>query len=284
MKEKFDRSISMLCWAYNEEEFIQEFLQKAERLLESVVDDYEIILIDDGSTDKTHELAQNYQQKNKRLVIFSNKQNRNVGYCCKKAIAEANKEFLFWQTCDWCYDIADLGQYLQFLKKYDIVQGVRRKPVETKSKLLRPLKAILQLFGIKHLTRRSDTILKAFISLINYLLIRSLFRVPLGDFQNVTIYPTKWVKSIKYESNNSFVNPEGLIKSYWSGKSIVEVPISFIARKKGRSTGTKPKMLISAVKDIFALYTKWILFGKRGKITKGKIIKNEIHFPQNILR
>ena len=178
-----------------------------------------------------------------------------------------------------CYDIADLGQYLELLNQYDIVQGVRRIPVKVKDTFLKPLKVIFKLFGINNLTRRSDTILKAFISLINYLLIRTLFRVPLGDFQNVTIYPTKWVKSIKYESNDSFVNPEGLIKSYWSGKSIVEVPISFIARKKGRSTGTKPKMLISAVKDIFTLYTKWVLFGKRGKITKGKIIKDKIHFP-----
>ena len=279
MKEKFDRSISMLCWVYNEEESIHEFLQRAERLLESVVDDYEIILINDGSTDKTFELAKNYQKTNKKLIIFNNKQNRNVGFCCKKAIAEANNEFLFWQTCDWSYDIARLRQYLELLKKYDIVQGVRTKPIENTNKLLRSLKGVLKLFGVKHLTRRSDTILKAFISIINYLLIRTLFRVPLGDFQNVTIYPTKWVKSIKYESNNSFVNPEGLIKSYWSGKSIVEVPISFITRKKGRSKGTKPKMLVSAVKDIFTLYTKWVLFGKRGKIAKGKIIKDKIHFP-----
>ena len=278
MKEKFDRSISMLCWAYNEEENIQDFLQKAERLLESVVDDYEIILINDGSTDKTYELAQNYQQKNKKLIIFSNKQNRNVGFCCKKAIAEANKEFLFWQTCDWSYDITGLRQYLELLNKYDIVQGVRRKPVETKNKLLQPLKMLFQLFGVKHLTRRSDTILKAFISLANYFLIRILFRVPLGDFQNVTIYPTKWVQSIKYEANSSFVNPEGLIKSYWCGKSIVEVPISFIARKKGRSTGTKPKMLINAVKNIFAFYIKWVLLGERGKVTIGKIIKDKIYF------
>ena len=280
MKEKFDRSISMLCWAYNEEESIQEFLQRAERLLESIVVDYEIILIDDGSTDKTYDLAMGFQKNNTRIRIFKNQFNMGVGFCCKKAIQEARKEFLFWETCDWCYDIADLGQYLELLNQYDIVQGVRRIPVKVKDTFLKPLKVIFKLFGINNLTRRSDTILKAFISLINYLLIRTLFRVPLGDFQNVTIYPTKWVKSIKYESNNSFVNPEGLIKSYWSGKSIVEVPISFIARKKGRSTGTKPKMLISAVKDIFALYTKWILFGKRGKITKGKIIKNEIHFPR----
>jgi len=278
MKEKFNQSISMLCWAYNEEESIQEFLQKAERLLESVVDDYEIILIDDGSTDKTHELALNYQQKNKRLVIFNNKQNQNIGYCCKKAIAEASKEFLFWQTCDWSYDVADLGHYLQFLKKYDIVQGVRRKPVETKNKLLRTLKVILQLFGMKHLTRRSDTILKAFISLINYLLIRTLFRVPLGDFQNVTIYPTKWVQSIQYESSRSFLAPEGLIKSYWCAKSIVEVPINFIARKSGKAKGSSLGTVFYAVRDIFSMYFKWVILGKRGKITIGKVIKNEIYF------
>ena len=135
-----------------------------------------------------------------------------------------------------------------------------------------------RLFGVKHLPRRSDTIPEAFISLANYLLIRILFRVPLGDFQNVTIYPTKWVQSIKYEANSSFVNPEGLIKSYWCGKSIVEVPISFIARKKGRSTGTKPKMLINAVKNIFAFYIKWVLLGERGKVTIGKIIKDKIYF------
>ena len=148
MKDKFDRSVSMLCWAYNEEESIQEFLQKAEKLLESAVVDYEIVLIDDGSNDKTYELAKNYQKKNKRLVIFRNKQNRNVGFSCKKAIRKASKDFLFWQTIYWCYDIGNLRQHLDLLKRYDIVQGVRREPVKIKNKLLRSLKVVLMLFGI----------------------------------------------------------------------------------------------------------------------------------------
>ena len=70
MKNKFDRSVSMLCWAFNEEESIHEFLQKAEQLLESVVVDYEIVLIDDGSNDKTYEIASNYQKKNSRYFEF----------------------------------------------------------------------------------------------------------------------------------------------------------------------------------------------------------------------
>ncbi len=276
---KFEHSLSMVSWAFNEEELIEEFLHKAEKLLEEITDDYEIVLIDDGSTDKTYELAKEFQKKNPRLKIFRNGRNLNIGYSSRRGIKESTKEFLFWQTVDWCYDISDLRNHLEYLNEYDIVQGVRTNPLQLKGKFLKSLRVVLKLFGIKHLTKRSDTVPKAIISVTNYLLVRLLFRVPLADFQNVTIYPTKWVQTLKYESNSSFFNPEGLIKSYWSGKSIFEVPICFIPRTKGIPKGTTPRALLYAVKDIFSLYFKWILMGKRGKIKKGKIHRHKVSNP-----
>jgi glycosyltransferase involved in cell wall biosynthesis len=269
----------MVSWAYNEEELIEEFLYKAEKLLESVAVDYEIVLIDDGSTDKTYELATKFQQKNSRLKIFRNGRNLNIGCSSRRGVKEATKEFLFWQTVDWCYDISDLRNNLEYLKKYDVVQGVRINPLQLKGKLLRPLRLVLKLFGITHLTKRSDTIPKAIISVTNYLLVRFLFRVPLADFQNVTVYSTKWIQALKYESNSAFFNPEGLIKSYWSGKSIVEVPIRFIPRTKGIPKGTTPRALFNAVRDIFSLYFKWVLLGKRGEIQKGTIVRHKVSSP-----
>jgi glycosyltransferase involved in cell wall biosynthesis len=262
----------MVSWAYNEEDLIEEFLYKAEKLLDSVTADYEIILIDDGSTDKTYQLAAEFQKKNPRLKIFRNGRNLNIGYSNRRGVKEATKEFLFWQTVDWSYDISDLRNNLEHVKKYDVVQGVRKNPLVFKGKFLRPLRIVIKLFGINHLTKRSDTVLKAIISVTNYLLVRFLFRIPLADFQNVTIYPTKWIQTVKYESDSAFFNPEGLIKSYWSGKSIVEVPINFIPRKKGIPKGTTPRALFNAVRDIFTLYFKWVLLGKRGEIKKGKIV------------
>jgi len=270
---KFDRSVSLLCWAYNEEDSIQEFLEKATQLMDASIEDYEIILIDDGSKDKTFEIASAFQKKNPRLKIFKNEKNLNVGISSQRAIKRASKEFLFWQTIDWCYDISNLRLFLEYLKTYDIVQGARRKPVEVKIRLLKPFAAILKLFGMKHLTRRSDTVQKAIVSLINYFLIRLLFRVPLSDYQNVTFYPTKWIQSVKYEAKSSFANPEGLIKSYWNGMSIKEVPISFIPRGKGDAKGAKIKAIVASVKDIFRLWFKWIILGKRGKVKKGKIYR-----------
>jgi glycosyltransferase involved in cell wall biosynthesis len=273
---KFDRSVSLLCWAYNEEDSIQGYLEKATQLMETTIEDYEIVLIDDGSTDQTYEIAKAFQEKNSRLKIFKNEGNLNVGISSRRAIQRASKEFLFWQTVDWCYDISDLRLFLEYLRTYDIVQGVRRKPVDVKVKFFKPLVSILNLFGMKHLTRRSDTLQKAIVSLVNYFLIRLLFEVPLSDFQNVTFYSTKWIQSIQYEAKSSFANPEGLIKSYWNGMSIKEVPISFIPRSKGKAKGTSLKAIANSVKDILKLWFKWVILGKRGEIRKGKIYRISI--------
>lgn len=270
---KFDRGVSLLCWAYNEEDSIGEYLEKATRLMEVTVDDYEIVLIDDGSKDRTYEIAREFQKKNPKLKIFQNESNLNVGISSRRAIQRASKEFLFWQTIDWCYDISNLRGHLEYLKHYDIVQGVRREPVNIEAGLLKPLAAVLKLFGMKHLTKRSDNIQKAVVSVINYLVIRILFRIPLSDFQNVTFYPARWIQSVQYEAVSSFANPEGLIKSYWNGMTIKEVPISFMAREKGAAKGTRVGSIAKSVKDILRLWFKWVVLGKRGKIKKGKIFR-----------
>lgn len=269
----FDRSVSLLCWAYNEEASIGEYLEKASRLMDSTVEDYEIILIDDGSTDRTYEIARAFQEKTPRLKIFRNERNLNVGISGQRAIQRATKEFCFWQTVDWSYDISNLRVFLEYLKTYDIVQGVRRRPVEVEIRLLKPFLALLRIFGIKHLTRRSDTIPKAIVSVINYVLIRLLFRIPLSDFQNVTFYPTKWIQSIKFEATSSFANPEGLIKSYWNGMLIKEVPINFIPRDKGEAKGTRLEAIINSVKDILFLWFKWVILGKREFVKEGTICR-----------
>ena len=272
--QKFDRSVSLICWAYNEEALIGEFLEKATELMDATIQDYEIILIDDASTDKTYEIAESFRMKNNRLIIFRNKHNLNVGLSSQRAIQMASKEYLFWQTIDWSYDISHLREFLNYLKTFDIVQGVRRKPVVVKVKFLKPIVAFLKIFGTKHLVMRSDTVIKAIISVINYVMIRMLFNIPLSDFQNVTFYKTKWIQSIKYEANSSFVNPEGLIKAYWRGLSIKEVQINFIPREKGEAKGTKVRSIINSVKDILRLWFQWVILNKRDYIRKGIIVRN----------
>jgi len=258
---KFERSVSLLCWVYNEEELIEEYMHRANALLESCIEDYEIVVVDDCSTDRTPELLIQLQNQYPCIRMFRNEKNLNVGLSCRKAISLAEKDYIFWQTIDWAYDISNLRSFLELLKKFDIVAGVRRNPVESVSVSAnwKPVLALLRLIRIKHLTRRSDTIPKAIISVINYLLIRLLFQVPLSDYQNVVFYPRKWIQLLEYEAKSSFVNPEALIKAYWNEMSIVEVPISFIARQKGDAKGTRIKAIVSSVTDILSCWNKWVI-------------------------
>ncbi len=272
---KFDRSVSLLCWAFNEEELIYGFLIKANNLLQKTVQDYEIVVVNDCSTDRTNEIIRSLQTKIPQIKLSRNSVNLGVGFSCRKAVQNATKEYLFWQTIDWSYDISYLRICFEFLKSYDIVQGVRRKPIIGVSKQLKPIVFLLRLFGIKYLTKRSDTISKAIISVINYILIRILFGVPLSDYQNITFYPTEFIKSIENEATSSFVSPEALIKAYWQKKSIVEVPISFIPRRLGKAKGTSLKTIKASVIDIFGLWFKWRILKRRnfqgyGKITRLK--------------
>lgn len=268
----FEQGVSCLCWAYNEQECIEDFLLRINALLQASCTDYEIVVIDDCSTDRTNEIVRRLQKNIPQIALYKNETNRNVGYSCKRAIREAKKEFLFWQTVDWSYDITLLRTFLEFLKTNDVVAGVRRAPVSQRKGFSKLVATVWLLFG-RHLTRRSDTLSKAFVSICNYMIIRGLYRFPLSDYQNVVFYRSALVQSHRMDADSSFINPELLLKSYWHGASIKEVPISFIPRVAGEAKGTRLGSIMKSVRDVFGFWLKWVLLGGRGKITKGRITR-----------
>ena len=82
---KFDRSVSMLAWGYNEEELIEGFLDQAFALLEKNVVDYELVFIDDCSTDRTGQILADYARREPRLRVITHETNLNVGFACRRA-------------------------------------------------------------------------------------------------------------------------------------------------------------------------------------------------------
>lgn len=269
-------SLSMLSWAYNEEENIADFIEKAIKLLESLTDDYELILINDASTDKTRQIAESYLKKYPRIRLINNPKNMNCGMNTRIAIANATKDVLFWQMVDWSYDLSNINLALEYLAdpNIDVVQGVRVNLKE--ADYMKPLKK-MGLFKKIKVSKRSDNLFKAVVSVTNYLLVRFLFKLPLNDFQNVTFYRRKLVQSVDFETSSSFTNPECLLKTFWKEAVIKEIPIDFIPRKKGTAKGTKFKSIIASIKNIFKYWFLWVVLGKRKDKGKGIIIPYYIH-------
>jgi hypothetical protein len=67
---KFDRGVSLGAWAYNEELLVESFLTRAIDLLDRTVYDWEIVFVDDGSTDRTPEILQNFARLEPRLRVI----------------------------------------------------------------------------------------------------------------------------------------------------------------------------------------------------------------------
>ena len=249
-------SLSMLGWALNEEDSVAAYVDRAGALLAAVTDDYELILIDDGSTDRTWEVVVECQRTRRWLKPHRNARNRGSGYNTKVAISLATKDFLFWQTVDWAYDIRHLMQALGDLGSVDMLQGVR---VDTTS-------------ARGMVDSRSDTAYKGLVSVVNYRLVRTLFRLPLGDYQNVTVYPRALIQSISLETESAFTNPECLLKTWWRGATFKEVPVPFVKRRQGRGKGTRPAAILAAIRDIFYWWWRWIVLDRRASRSRGRVV------------
>lgn len=268
---KFNKSLSVLGWAYNEEELIEKYLRRIDQLLKDTVSDYEIVIVNDASTDRTGEIIRNLKNEIPRMVLIENERNLNVWLSFKRAFEASTKEYIFWQTVDWSYRVDYFRTFLELLKEYDVIAGVRRPPVRRGGGWFQVCGQFFHTFGMDHLKGRSDNLYKAMVSITNYFLIRALFQVPLSDYQNVCIYPASLIKSHTIEAKSSFGNPELLIKSYWQGASIKEVPITFIARQAGKAKGTKPKSILASIQDILYFWFLWRVCKKWKNRGGGKI-------------
>lgn len=249
-------SLSMLGWALNEEKSVGAYIDRAGAFLAALTDDFELILIDDGSVDRTWDIASEYQRTRPWLKPYRNERNRGSGYNTKRAIALASKDYVFWQTVDWAYDIRYLARALSDLSVVDVLQGVR---VETTSAR-----------GI--VDHRSDNPYKGLVSVVNYWLIRILFRLPLGDYQNVTVYPRRLIQSVALETESAFTNPECLLKTWWRGASFKEIQVPFVKRERGRGTGTRPRAILAAIEDILYWWTQWVVLGRRSDRSRGRVV------------
>ncbi len=250
----FRPSLSMLGWALNEEENVTEYVRRAQAFLASVSDDYELILIDDGSTDRTWAIMIELAANRPWLTPLKNERNRGPGYCYRRGIGAATKDYFMAQTVDWAYDIDAFKPFFGELRRHDILQGVR--PGE---------------FDLGTIRRRSDSLYKGIVSLTNYALIRILFQLPFDDFQNVTICPTRLAQPLRLESEGSFTNPEVMMKLYWGGASFLQVPVLFQKRGRGKGTGTRAGAIARSIGDILSSWFRWVVLGRYANRRHGTV-------------
>jgi len=230
-------SLSLCAWACNEESIVDEFVRKTAADLARVADDYELIVVDDGSTDGTLARLRALQQTTPSLRIASHGRNRGYGACFRTTLGMATKDVVLWNTVDMFYDTAQLPAFLAELDRFDLIQGVRTD------------------LDANPAGRKLTTT-------VNYWLIRALFRIRMSEFQNVKVFRRTLMDRIRLEARSGFVNAEIGIKAYYLGARIKEVEMKFHPRRGGDSKGAPASLLVQTIIDIFRLWFQWVVLRK----------------------
>lgn len=205
-------ALSVCAPAYNEEAGIAQVVEQWDQLLGNAGISYEIVITNDGSTDRTGEVLAELQKRLTTLVIMNNPTNAGYGKALSDAIAASRGECLITIDSDGQFDLADglkLFQHLQ-ANGYDVVAGYR---VQKKDKLLRVV---------------GDRVLNRIIRLgfgVAYRDTNCALRAMRGEL----------LRKISIEGRGYPVPSEILLKLHALGARIVEIPVRHYERETGVS-------------------------------------------------
>jgi glycosyltransferase involved in cell wall biosynthesis len=117
--------ISALLPIFNDQTSLQSTLENWISVLNNLNRDYEIVLVDDFSTDGSFELARDLAEKNPRVRALRQESHAGFGACLRTGLATTKYPLLLISTCDGRYQPADLTRFLQWIDKVHLVAGYR---------------------------------------------------------------------------------------------------------------------------------------------------------------
>lgn len=243
-KQKKDiTSLSVILPAFNEENNLVPTITKLIHSFNKRNFDWQLILIDDGSTDRTGEIAERLSLGQPKIKIIHHKHNMGIGYCFRQGVENANKEIITWMPADGENDINELIKYFVLLEHVDII-----------------IPFVVNI-GMRSWWRRFLS--TAYIWIIN-LSFGTMFNYTNGN----VIYRNRVLEVVKPKSNGFFFQTECLIKAIRAGFMFAEVPVYLKKRKKGHSKALTIKSLCTVVWEFIILFLAVHIFRTAGRVPK----------------
>ncbi len=227
--------LSIIIPIYNEEKTIAKILNKIKKVAYKNSLNIEIIVINDGSTDKSYTILKNLNKSYDQIINY--KMNRGKGYAIRKGLKKASGQIIIIQDADLEYDPNDYINLISPIikKKCNIVYGSR---VLNKSK-----RKISNTFSNK---------LRVFANYVLTILSNIINRQNLTDAHTCyKVFKKKLVVKLKLKENGFSFCPEITTKFSNLNETIIEIPISYKGRSYSDGKKIKFKDGISAIITLF---------------------------------
>ena len=230
---------SIIVPAFNEEENLEELVKRIAANKIKFNWNCELIIVNDNSSDKTSEIAEENSKKFKWIRVINRKNGLNgMGYALLEGTKNAESEIIVWTMCDLSDDLEAINLFVKKIKeeKCDMVIGSRFMKGGSPG----------DISSWKALAGRAYTLVTTF-----------LFGIKANDITNAFRGFTKKVARLKIDSGDFAISPEQVIKTSIKGYKICEVPVVYKDRVKGEAKFNFFKMGIAYAK-LFKY--KWVKF------------------------
>lgn len=222
-------SLTIFFPCHNEEDNVERVTRQAVEVGRTVADELEVIIVDDGSKDRTAEIADRLAEEIPEVRAVHNNPNRGYGGALQRGFREARGNWIFYTDGDGQFDIGELPDVLPLLEQYDIVSCYRLKRQDS---AIRKLNAF------------------AWTTLVNI-----LFHINVRDIDGAfKIYPKPFIDAIELHSQGALIDTEMLAKARAHGLSIGQTGVHHYPRTAGEQSGANLKVIARAFKELFKLY------------------------------
>lgn len=224
--KKYPITIFFPC--YNEEQNVERVTREALEVAARISDDYEIIIVNDGSRDRTGEIAERLARENPAVRVIHHETNKGYGAALQTGFRNATRELVFYTDGDGQFKIEEITKLLPLIEKYDIVSGYR---IKRRDPFIRKVNAFL--WGA---------------------LVNALFKIRVSDVDSAfKLYRRKIFDEITLTSQGALIDTEILAKARARGYTIAEVGVNHYPRLAGEQTGAKLSVILRAFKELFKL-------------------------------
>ena len=222
-------SLSVFFPCYNEEQNLEGLVQETVQVLDNLVQQYEILIINDGSQDNTRLIADGFSEKYDNVRVIHHQKNEGYGAALISGFDNSAYEWVFFTDGDHQFFINEIELLFAAIDRYDAIIGFREK--------------------------RQDPYHRIIYARMWNMLIWLLFNLKVKDIDCAfKLIKTKLLKNITLQSSGAVISTELLVKLKHSGASFKEVGVSHKPRLFGSQTGGNFKVILKAFLELFKLY------------------------------
>lgn len=223
-------SLSLFYPAYNEAGNIEEAVKQALHVLPQVAQKFEIVVINDGSTDATYQIAKRLSKKHSAVRVVTQK-NRGYGGAVKRGFKTAKYDWVFFTDSDLQFNLEELKKFIRHTDANQMVLGYRKNRAE----------------GLKRYY------LAKALKIWNRVLLGFPRKIKDIDCAFKLIHKSVIVTVSPLYSDGAMVSTEFLLKAHKAGFDYMQVGVTHYTRRHGNPTGSNLKVIVKAVKDTFHL-------------------------------